>query len=486
MFPALRATRPTVVRAAAAAAAAPAPASSPSLNGSELDAGSAVLQWACQGWEGPGLDDDEEGFNSRSSRSGVEAQLPLAVGVRDLGEGRGRGLVALRDVGPEETLLSVSMDRVFCSEPDSELHWSADMGLRLLKARHASRQQAQQPALQQSRSGGAVDWGVWIRSLPTAVRTPLEYGDAELGALDEYMAAEVVGMQQCVQDCFEVVRPELDAIGCGWEDFLWAVQVFHSRCFFEPTSGRHMTVPGVDMANHTATPSAGVRIVHPMSQGWDATAEIAEPPPPEPSRFTLVAGEAGIRCGEEVTISYGSWPSEAFLLLFGFVPSPCPGEALTLFRDAEEVVRWCMGRHGGGPASEHQDDEEVEARVAAALEQVAEALAPPLAADDGGAAGVDLGDFTNLVVTPQGVDGRLEPLLAVLEVQVQGEAAAVPAPITTVARQLLVARLRERAAEFAVDGTGGQGCREPPVVAFRESKRAVAAAALAALTGPAR
>lgn len=40
----------------------------------------------------------------------------------------------------------------------------------------------------------------------------------------------------------------------------------------------------------------GVRIVHPMSQGWDATAEIAEPPPPEPSRFTLVAGEAGIRC----------------------------------------------------------------------------------------------------------------------------------------------------------------------------------------------
>lgn len=29
----------------------------------------------------------------------------------------------------------------------------------------------------------------------------------------------------------------------------------------------------------------------------------------EPSRFELVAGEAGVAAGEEVTISYGSWPS---------------------------------------------------------------------------------------------------------------------------------------------------------------------------------
>lgn len=35
-------------------------------------------------------------------------------------------------------------------------------------------------------------------------------------------------------------------------------------------------------------------------------------------------------------------------LLFGFVPSPCPGEALTLFRDAEEVVCWCMDQQHGG------------------------------------------------------------------------------------------------------------------------------------------
>ncbi|KAG2445278.1 hypothetical protein HYH02_008745 [Chlamydomonas schloesseri] len=457
-----------------------------------MDAGSAVLQWACQGWEGPELDDDDDngagGGSSNSSRG-------LAVGVRDLGAGRGRGLVALRDVGPGETLLSVSMDRVFCSEPESELHWSADMALRLLKARHAASQQpkAQAQHAQSGRKPDGADWGVWIRSLPTAVRTPLEYSDAELGALDEYTAAEVMGMQQCVAACFEAVLPELEAIGCGWEDFLWAVQVFHSRCFFEPTSGRHMTVPGVDMANHTAAPSAGVRIVHPMSQGWDAVAEIAEPPPPEPSRFTLVAGEAGIRRDEEVTISYGSWPSEAFLLLFGFVPSPCPGEALTLFRDAEEVVRWCLARQQAGGSSAHGgqqlDEEAEEARVVAALERVTAVLAAQggTAGGGGGGAGPDLGDYINLVVTPQGVDGRLEPLLAAAATAT----AAAVAQGQPEARQLLVARLRERAAEFGVgtaSGGGesgdGQGGREDPsVAAFRASKRAVAEAALVALTG---
>ena len=29
------------------------------------------------------------------------------------------------------------------------------------------------------------------------------------------------------------LQPELQQLGCGWEDFLWAVEVFHSRCFFD-------------------------------------------------------------------------------------------------------------------------------------------------------------------------------------------------------------------------------------------------------------
>lgn len=47
----------------------------------------------------------------------------------------------------------------------------------------------------------------------------------------------------------------------------------------------------------------------------------------EPSRFELVAGEQGIAAGQEVTISYGSWPSDVFLLFFGFVPADNPHDS---------------------------------------------------------------------------------------------------------------------------------------------------------------
>jgi hypothetical protein len=57
-------------------------------------------------------------------------------------------------------------------------------------------------------------------------------------------------------------------------------------------------VPGIDMANHSFTPNAGVRASHSPEacQGRSAVEDVCEPPEPEPSRFELVAGEAAIRC----------------------------------------------------------------------------------------------------------------------------------------------------------------------------------------------
>lgn len=164
--------------------------------------------------------------------------------------------------------------------------------------------------------------------------------------------------------------------------------------------------------------------------------------------------------------------------------------------DPAYVLHSSAGRSGGeGQREEEEEDdddeeEEAEARIATALEQVAAALSAPQLAADTEAAAVDLADFTNLVVTPQGVDGRLEPLLAAAAAAVrgQGETAAPAAGMPAAeARQLLVARLRERAAEFGdgVGGVGGAGLHEPAVAAFRASKRAVAEAALNSLTGAA-
>lgn len=48
-------------------------------------------------------------------------------------------------------------------------------------------------------------------------------------------------------------------VGCNRKDFDWAVSVLHSRCFIQGPQSIHMTVPGVDMANHSFSPNATVR-----------------------------------------------------------------------------------------------------------------------------------------------------------------------------------------------------------------------------------
>jgi hypothetical protein len=51
-------------------------------------------------------------------------------------------------------------------------------------------------------------------------------------------------MQSTLQDCYEALSADLAAISCDWDDLLWAVQVLHSRCFFDPSLGLHLSVPG--------------------------------------------------------------------------------------------------------------------------------------------------------------------------------------------------------------------------------------------------
>lgn len=73
--------------------------------------------------------------------------------------------------------------------------------------------------------------------------------------------------------------------------------MLQSRCFFEATAGRHMAVPGVDMANHSYQPNATVRLVHSPAacQGLDALEEVAPVAAAAacPSFFQLVAGARG-------------------------------------------------------------------------------------------------------------------------------------------------------------------------------------------------
>ncbi len=161
----------------------------------------------------------------------------LPVTVSDLELARGRGLIAVQDVGAGETLLSVPLDHVYesqvrrqharsprtakssqpcspthacvlsmdkttrlrchaCTQPEDEeqeLHWSVEMALRLLRDRHACRR------------AQAAQWCTWLDSLPRTVCTPLEFGPAALAHVrDDVVLRDVTALQQCLAASYEV------------------------------------------------------------------------------------------------------------------------------------------------------------------------------------------------------------------------------------------------------------------------------------------
>lgn len=79
---------------------------------------------------------------------------------------------------------------------DLEMHWAADMALRLLQARHASRQQSNGSSSRSSSasdSSSATFWGPWVDSLPQRVVTPVEFTTQEVEQLVMPSTVQVCG-----------------------------------------------------------------------------------------------------------------------------------------------------------------------------------------------------------------------------------------------------------------------------------------------------
>jgi hypothetical protein len=73
---------------------------------------------------------------------------------------------------------------------DLEIHWAAEMALRLLQQRHACRKlQTSHSSSSSSKSsnsssgGDGCFWQPWISSLPASVVTPVEFTDEEVELL---------------------------------------------------------------------------------------------------------------------------------------------------------------------------------------------------------------------------------------------------------------------------------------------------------------
>ncbi|MEW5314609.1 MAG: hypothetical protein WDW38_006090 [Sanguina aurantia] len=58
----------------------------------------------------------------------------------------------------------------------------------------------------------------------------------------------------------QALQKQLEALGCDKRDFMWAVQLLLSRCFYYGPESRHLAVPGIDMCNHSHAPSAAVKV----------------------------------------------------------------------------------------------------------------------------------------------------------------------------------------------------------------------------------
>ncbi|WIA16910.1 hypothetical protein OEZ85_013837 [Tetradesmus obliquus] len=226
------------------------------------------------------------------------------------------------------------------------------MALRLLRERHASRQHNSSSSSSSGTSSSSF-WQPWLASLPQHVPTPLEFTAAEVQQLVLPSTIQAVHrLQSSVELCFAEQQQQLAASGCNWQDFLWAVQVLHSRCFLDAASGCHVAVPGIDMANHSSSAAnAAVQLHQQHCPGAEeeigaATDKAAatsglgssKSSSGNSSCFQLVAGPEGVSAGEQVCISYGSWPAEPFLLLWGFTPSPNPADAVVVFSSLQDMA----------------------------------------------------------------------------------------------------------------------------------------------------
>jgi hypothetical protein len=197
-----------------------------------------------------------------------------------LGEDLGYGLISHTDVPPEAPLLTIPMHLAVTSEgaDAADTPWSVHMAHQLLA---------------QLDLGDTSLIVPWLEALPAHIPLPwLYWSEDEIEELqDEDTIREALRLRAMFSDA---------VVDSRWseEQLAWALSVVHSRSFID--RGVHILVPGIDLCNHSVTrPTATVRTVYSPGacQGSAATEEIAPPGVGEdsPSRFELVAGDAGIR-----------------------------------------------------------------------------------------------------------------------------------------------------------------------------------------------
>jgi hypothetical protein len=193
------------------------------------------------------------------------------------------------------------------------------------------------------------DWP-WIESLPSSVPLPwLYWKDEDIVQLqDEGLLQEIASMRSHLARLCQEHHNQDGHSDSKSSTLVRALSLVYSRA--HTSNGELIIAPGIDTVNHDFSPNCFVRTVRSPDacQGITALEEVAPLPlsTANTSVFQLVVGEEGISAGDEVTISYGPWDNDRYLLHYGFVPDFNPHDKVTLFENNMELVRYAA-RHVG-------------------------------------------------------------------------------------------------------------------------------------------
>ena len=267
--------------------------------------------------------------------------------------GRGRGLVASRDISAGETLLTLPLSMGIVDEPAGHPASAAEALQRSpWFARLAAR------LLQEHTAGAESPYAPYMRLLPTRVDSSPLLCDAQLAALCAAyppLADEAAEMRRDVADAYTRLAQEAPAAlaGASAAQFADAVSVVYSRAYGMRAAqagggGRgvfRVLLPLADMINHGSDEGAADGPLFPpvrdaANVAWDIEQIEDESAPSGRGHAMSVTALKPLSAGDEALFSYREQSNDHFLLYYGFVPRLNSHDDVVLFDAMADALTW--------------------------------------------------------------------------------------------------------------------------------------------------
>ncbi|GAQ86407.1 hypothetical protein KFL_002870110 [Klebsormidium nitens] len=234
---------------------------------------------------------------------------PQKVVIEEVGEGQGRGLVAVQGLRKGDTVLTVPSSFLFTADKAYE---TPDLGPLLHAANVPDWPALAIFLLYEKSKGPSSDWAAYIAALPRQTGCVLEWPE---GQVANFLAGSPLQAKArlCVRDVEESFRDLSEVLFSQHpkvfppkvftpNNFKWAFSILFSRLVRLPSLGDAVSLaPFADMANHSVDATTFFE--------FDARAGAV-----------VLKADRNYEKGQQVFVSYGPRSSGDLLLSYGFVP----------------------------------------------------------------------------------------------------------------------------------------------------------------------